>query len=133
MPSPSEELLAHLESTRLALRAAVDSIPPVHREQRPGPDRWSVAEVLEHLAIVEKRITGRLADALEKAAATKASAGHGQAPDRPPTNVIDPEQVAKFSDRSNRFKTSEASEPKGGLTADQAWTELESVRAELAR
>ena len=119
------------------MRAAVDTIPPVHRERRPGPDRWSVAEVLEHLAIVERRIAGRLADALTAAAFAKASASQGQegngAATSPSGSVIDQTQIAKYSDRSQRFKTSEASEPKGGITADEAWTMLEAARTEVAK
>jgi cysteine synthase A len=126
MPSPSDELIAHLDHTRAALRQAMESIPPAHRDQRPGPDRWSVAEVLEHLAIVERRIAGRLADALS---AAKQNPG-ATAPSGP---AIDPAQLAKFADRSQRIKTSEASEPKGGLTADQAWAALEAVRADVLK
>jgi cysteine synthase A len=128
MSVPSEQLLQHLDETRAALRAAVDSIPPSHREQRPGLDRWSVAEVLEHLAIVERRIAGRLADALT---AARASASSGSGPAAGP--AIDRGQVAKLADRSQRFKTSEASEPRGGLSAEAAWTALEEVRADVAR
>ena len=128
MPLPSEELLQHLEQSRAALRDAVDSVPASHREQRPGVDRWSVAEVLEHLAIVERRIAGRLADALAAARASSASASG-----TPATSAIDAAQVARLADRSQRFKTSEASEPRGGLSADAAWTALEDVRADVAR
>ncbi|HEX5068619.1 MAG TPA: pyridoxal-phosphate dependent enzyme, partial [Vicinamibacterales bacterium] len=128
MPLPSEELLQHLDQTRAALRAAVDSIPPAHREQRPGADRWSVAEVLEHLAIVERRIAGRLSDALAAARASSATSSAGSL-----AAAIDPKQVAQLADRSQRFKTSEASEPRGALSADAAWTALEEVRADVAR
>src|SRR4030095_1215959 len=126
MPSRSEELITHLDQNRAALRAAVDSIPPAHREARPGPNRWSVAEVLEHLAIVERRLAGRLSDALT-AAKTSAAArsSHPSAP------AIDPDQLRRLGDRSQRFKTSEVSEPKGGMTADQAWAALEQVRADV--
>ena len=128
---PSDELLAHLEKTRTDLRLAVDSVPVSLRERRPGADRWSVAEVLEHLAIVERRIAGRLTDALTAAGANAATAAdtrpQGSAP------AIDPAQIARFSDRSNRFKTSEASEPKGLMTADAAWAELDAVRADVLR
>src|SRR5678815_17684 len=128
MSLPSEQLLQHLDLNRAALRQAVDTIPASHRQQRPAPDRWSVAEVLEHLAIVERRIAGRLSDALTAAR---------QAPsaDSSPTavSVIDPAQLAQLADRSQRFKTSEASEPKAGLTAEAAWAELEAARADVAR
>ena len=53
----TEELLTHLEETRAALHAAVDAVPSSLRETRPAADRWSVAEVLEHLGRVEEQIT----------------------------------------------------------------------------
>jgi hypothetical protein len=46
-------LFADLEQDRNVLRAAVDAVPATRREQRLDPDRWSVAEVLEHLWIAE--------------------------------------------------------------------------------
>ena len=134
MPSPSDDLIQHLNQNRTALRQAVDSIPASLRERRPGADRWSVAEVLEHLAIVERRVAGRMADALKTAAASaEATAASAKASAGSPTHTIDRDLVARFSDRSQRFKASEASEPKGGMTADQAWAALEEVRADLTR
>jgi cysteine synthase A len=126
MASASDELIAHLDQQRAALRQAVDSIPASLRERKPGADRWSVAEVLEHLAIVERRIAGRLADALKAASAQ----GPGATAAPALGSAIDLDQVSKLSDRSTRFKTSEASEPKGAMTADQAWADLEAVRAD---
>src|SRR5258705_5647060 len=62
-----QELFAFLSVRRNALREAVDAVPEAQRNQQPEPDRWSVAEVLEHLALVEARfktfISGRLSEA----------------------------------------------------------------------
>ena len=131
MPSPSEVLIAHLEQNRTALKQAVNSIPVSLRERRPGADRWSVAEVLEHLAIVERRIAGRMADALK--AAAEDPTGETPLSTEVTESPIDHDQVSKLADRSSRFKTSEASEPKGGITADQAWKLLEEVRTDFTR
>src|SRR5260370_40990781 len=51
-----EEVLNYLDTERGALREAVELVSPEFRDQAPGPDRWSVAQVLQHLAIIEKRI-----------------------------------------------------------------------------
>src|SRR5436190_23217620 len=99
MASHTEELLNHLEQTRTALRDAVDSVPARHREQRVAPDRWSVAEVLEQLAIVERRIAGRRADALTPAR-TDSSAG-GPAASAP---SVAERQLGPFAARSGRFQ-----------------------------
>ncbi len=116
------ELLNQLDRHRATLREAVESIPVALRERRPEPARWSVAEVLEHLAIVERRVTARLGDA---ARAHPDAAVPEQA--APPLD----EQLARFVDRGRRFKTPEASEPRGGLTAAAAWVMLEDARAAL--
>ena len=44
-----EEVLNYLDSERSALRDAVELVPARLRDQPPGPDRWSVAQVLQHL------------------------------------------------------------------------------------
>jgi hypothetical protein len=53
------ELQAELDRTRDGLLAAVARVPAELAALRPSADRWSVAEVVEHLRIVEDR-TGRL-------------------------------------------------------------------------
>ncbi|HSP62293.1 MAG TPA: DinB family protein, partial [Pyrinomonadaceae bacterium] len=51
-----EEVLNYLDGERSALREAVELVSPELRDQSPGPDRWSVAQVLQHLASIENRI-----------------------------------------------------------------------------
>jgi uncharacterized damage-inducible protein DinB len=116
------ELVRHLDTNRAELWLAVEDISPENRERRAAPERWSVAEVLEHLAIVEARVTSRLGDAFEAARAA------GMAPDEETGSVVDPSFRERAHDRSKRFKTGEHAEPKGGLTADQAWAKLEDTR-----
>ena len=48
------DVFSRLDQSRAALAAAVDTIAPPLRQQRPDADRWSAAEVLEHLSIVER-------------------------------------------------------------------------------
>ena len=57
----SPRLLQLLELERGALLAAVHAVPSHLRERRPAPGRWSVAEVLDHLARVEEGVTKLLA------------------------------------------------------------------------
>jgi uncharacterized damage-inducible protein DinB len=63
------ELVAYLDEQRAALLAAVDAVPPERRDVRPTADEWSVAEVLDHLQIVEhgttRLLTRRFARARE--------------------------------------------------------------------
>ncbi len=65
----TEELIAHLAAGRDALRLAVDAVPVPLRHRRPSPDRWSVADVVHHLSIVEGQIARLLAARIDAARA----------------------------------------------------------------
>ena len=51
-----EELIEALDSRHAELTRAVNEVPTAARNCRPSEDRWSVAEVLEHLALVEENV-----------------------------------------------------------------------------
>ena len=61
------ELRGELERTRNGLLATVGCVPAETAGLRPEPDGWSVAEIVEHLLIVENGI-GRLLGKLGKQA-----------------------------------------------------------------
>jgi hypothetical protein len=60
-------VIDRLNQARAGLRAAVDAVPASIRGRRPEPERWSVAEVLEHLSLVEGLFTKRVTDAIAAA------------------------------------------------------------------
>ena len=116
------DVLARLDGSRAALGAAVDSIPAPLRQQRPAPDRWSAAEVLEHLAIVERLFTGRMAEAIK---AARASGLASESADRTPL----PDDVeTRMANRVNRRAAPEAASPTGAVDATAAWSVLEQGR-----
>lgn len=51
-------ILAHLEKCRARLFAATEPVPARYWRTEPRPEAWSAAEVIAHLIIVEKAITG---------------------------------------------------------------------------
>ena len=53
-------VFSRLDRSREALGAAVESIAVPLRQQRPGPEQWSAAEVLEHVSIVERIFSDRV-------------------------------------------------------------------------
>jgi DinB superfamily len=55
-----QELIDYLAEHRHRLHEAVASVPPSLRERKPAPDRWSVAEVVEHVSMVEQRVAALL-------------------------------------------------------------------------
>jgi len=102
----------------------MDQVPPELRGQRPEPGRWSVAEILEHLAVVERRMTRFLTTQIEAARAD------GVEPESETSPILDSFNMALIVDRSTRrIVASEASIPSGELDADAAWEALEQSRA----
>jgi uncharacterized damage-inducible protein DinB len=122
----TEELLHHLDETRAALRAAVDAVPSSLRDARSAPDRWSVAEVLEHLARVEEGITRLLASKLTEARTTGALE-----PDRETSSVVGLIDRDLILDRSRRITAGERVLPKGEMTSAAALDALDTSRAKL--
>jgi hypothetical protein len=112
------ELHAH----RMALREAVELVPRSHRQTRPAPDRWSTAEVIAHLALVELRIAQLLG-------ALGAAAPHlHDADDVAPSAAVDMERLL---DRTLRFEAPAPLHPPRDAEADAGWAALEGARESL--
>jgi hypothetical protein len=69
MHSRLAELMEYVDAQRAGLLAAVAAVPASQRERRPEPEIWSVAEILEHLQVVELGIARLISRKLEKARA----------------------------------------------------------------
>ncbi|HEY2379518.1 MAG TPA: DinB family protein [Gemmatimonadaceae bacterium] len=121
----THELLLHLDSQHQRLRRAVEDVPRNKREVKPTPERWSVAEVLEHLSIVETRIERVFTAKLTEARA----AGLGQERDASP--VIGTIDMDRLLDRTRRISASAAALPSGKLDAEAAWAAHERARDAL--
>jgi len=119
------ELLAHLDRERAGLHAAVESVSPARREERQAPERWSVAEILEHLVLVERRLTYLVATAVAGARAK------GLPAETEMTPVMWTVPVKVFLDRSRKITAAEAVLPRGELDSAAASKALESTRAQL--
>jgi hypothetical protein len=116
-----QELFAYLGVRRQALRDAVDAVPETHRQQRPAPDRWSVADVLEHLVLVETRFKTVFADRLNEARAAELAAERETSPI---TGTFDQSGIL---DRSSRHQAPDVVVPQGSEWR-AAWSRLEDVR-----
>jgi len=116
-----EEVLQCLETELSGLRAAVESVPLERRAERPAPGRWSVAEVLDHLARVERSVLRACEQQL-------AAARESGLPDESETTSIralmPPELVAN---RDRPLVSPERLVPKDN-DAVAAWGQVEAVR-----
>lgn len=120
----TRELLDHLAACHAEARAAFDAVPVAQRMQKPAPDRWCAAEVVEHLAIVEQQVGGLLRRGLDQARAK------GPLPAEDRTELVLPSMDAsRVLDRERRIVAVARVVPTGGLDADAAWRALEAARA----
>lgn len=125
MHSRLEEVLNYLDTQRAALAAAVELVPPTQRELSPEADRWSVAQVLEHLLIIEKRIGMGVTKWVSDARAGNLGV------ETESSSVMSTLPLDLIVDRSQRRSAPADVEPRGEIDAASAWAALEKARATL--
>ena len=119
------ELTDDLARQRAALLAAIAAIPAEDLERRAAPDGWSVAEVVDHLSLVESG-TARL---LAKRAARAREAGCG--PETRTDSVRGCMDRWSVVDTPARFQAPEAVRPRAGVTMEAALGALQAAREAL--
>jgi len=119
------EALDYLDNKRADLRAAVELVPPGLREQPPAPDRWSVAQVLQHLTMIENRVVPLVNKLIVGARAA------GLAQDLETSPILNTKHAARIADRSFRVTAPEDTQPPSGVDAASAWAALEQSRQAL--
>jgi uncharacterized damage-inducible protein DinB len=114
-----ETLLKHLEESRERLLRMAKNLSPEQLHYRPAPDRWTVAECVEHIATVEARVLGAIQKTLEAGPdSSKRSAMEGK----------DDALVAGVVARVTRFKAPEILVPTGRWPDEQLLNEFEDAR-----
>jgi hypothetical protein len=115
-----EHLVAHLEMTQSWLMSEVASLSSAQFNFRPAPDRWTIAEVVQHLAIAEPNYWKLLNDALK------------QPPKKLPKQASDADVLWYGIDRTRHEKTSADENPKGQeINTDQALKAFLAMHAKL--
>ena len=115
-----EKGLQYLQQTRDGVTAAVKGLSEAQLKFKPGPDRWSVAEVLEHITLVEDSIFQNVTEKVMKAPAG--------APDRD-TAKIDALILAALPDRSNKRQAPPQFVPTGRWTQEETLDHFLKSRA----
>jgi len=97
------EAIRYLERTRAGLIEAVVNLTENQANFKPAPDAWSVAEIVEHLAIVEDRVIARISQML------------ASAPSPSNAGIQDSDAVlfGKVVDRSKKFQAPDPIHPTG--------------------
>jgi len=116
-PVEKEQTLRYLAETRNGVVDAVKGLSDAQWKFKPAPDRWSVAEVVEHLALIEDIVSQNVLGNIEKAPAPVA--------DRDPKQV-DAMLLAKIPDRSTKYQAPPSAVPTG------RWTPADTLEHFLA-
>ncbi len=95
----------YLEETKAALLAAVANLSDAQWRFKPAPDRWSVAETAEHIAIAEAALFGVVTDKVMKTPA--------EAPKPAEAKALDEMIVKGLTSREKKFKAPEGFQPTG--------------------
>jgi len=127
MHSRTREVLEHLNTYHAELIDAVDGIPVALRDREPAEGRWSVAGVLEHLAIVNESIATRLSTALSLAREA------GLAPEGEESSILDRLDIASIVDRGRPRTASEGSQPKGNVGSSGALAHYERSHSQVCK
>jgi hypothetical protein len=114
-----QRLLAHLEMTEHWLVSELDGLSSDQLKFHMTPDSWSIADVVEHLAIAEPQYWQRTQDSMKQPPA-----------DRKP-EATDAGILWYGIDRTNRARTGEARVPKGKNDARQSLGEFRKLRATI--
>ena len=103
-PADRNAGVAFLEKTRDGVIAAAKDLTPVQWTFKPGPDRWSIAQVMEHIALAE--------DFMFDNVKTKVMVAPAGAAGRDIKNT-DAAVLAMVPDRSHKFQAPPPLVPKG--------------------
>jgi hypothetical protein len=112
-------LVAHLEKTSADVLESIDGLTEAQWKWKPAPDRWSVAEVAEHITTAEHLIVGKL---IHKVMATPASAAVLER-----TKGKEAAILAGVPDRTRRLQAPDALQP------ERRWPTPEAAAAEFRK
>lgn len=114
-------LLGELERGARELRQALEGLEEELAARKPAPDRWSVLDCVEHVAVVEQHLLGRLEAA---------------APAAGPVGTLQREAriMERAGDRSRPVPAPEMAHPRGRFASvSEALAHFEAARARTVR
>jgi hypothetical protein len=110
-PHDRELAVKHLEKTRKMFLDSIADLTPEQWNFKAAPDRWSIAECAEHIAISEDFIFGIVRDKVMKSPADPSK--------RSETKGKDEAVIQKVPDRSQKFKAPDAIAPKNRFASPE--------------
>src|SRR4051812_11577217 len=122
-PTEKDKAAHYLTDTRNGLMEAVKGLSEAQWQFKPTPDRWSIAEVLEHVTVLEDFFVNTLRPQLLQAPAGT-----------PGTDVrnVDAMILAKVPDRSTKAQSPDSIAPTGRWTPQASLDRFLADRRETA-
>jgi hypothetical protein len=120
------DIYEHIDRTRARLVSAVEGLSDGQQTFTPAADRWSAAELVEHLSMVEGNVVRLLGKLLDKAEESAGGAARDAAA------AFEPVSIEEFVERSRsvKFEAPERIRPTGLPLADSL-ARLGETRAAL--
>ena len=103
-PADKERALQYLERTKKGVTEATKGLSDAQWNFKPAPDRWSVAEVMEHLAAAEDMLRGLVTEQVMKSPAIEPR-------DAAELKQIDEKVLAQVPDRSHKVQAPDPLKP----------------------
>jgi hypothetical protein len=122
-PSEREQALQYLNETRDGVVQAVKGLSEAQWKFKPAPDRWSAAEVVEHLALIEDFFLDAVRPQLIKSSAI--------APDAD-AKKVDDLMWSKLLDRSTKYQAPPDAVPTGRWTPQDALKHFVAARQQTS-
>ncbi len=123
--TPAELQRAHLfiQQSRDGIVGALKGLSEAQWKFKPAPDRWSIAEVVEHVIFVQEIVAGPVRAQLAAAPAGPANRD---------CQLIDAVVVNQFPNRLTKFPAPPIANPTGAYTLPEALDRLARSSAVLA-
>jgi hypothetical protein len=116
-----QQVLDLIEENFQHLKETADAVPVELRERQPSEGCWSVAQILEHLSIVETMMAQRVTQALGEARAS----GLGAETDDAPLDLS--ADFARVADRTQQRVSPERAHPSPDARYDAARAALDAA------
>jgi hypothetical protein len=102
-PSELDRARLYLKQTQDEVVGATKGLSPAQWNFKPAPDRWSIAEIVEHMVLAQELILGPIHEQLSKA----------PAPSEPNTKAVDDAVINLVPDRTAKFQAPDVLQPTG--------------------
>jgi uncharacterized damage-inducible protein DinB len=107
--------MSHLHASRKLFLDAIDGLSEAQWKFKPSPERWSIAEAAEHIALSEDALLGLITEKALKSEPVK---------DRPrPARADDEKLIVMIRDRSRKGTAPEFLKPSGKWATREALAE----------